>query len=66
MSLPDSTLHSSSLGLLEYLLIIGAVLGLAIFELVNVTRAQRRDRRILNGNSARTQGARNRSNDKLS
>ena len=59
-------MHSSSLGLLEYLLIIGVVLAIAVFELVTVTRAQRRDRRILNGNSARTQGARNRSNDKLS
>ena len=55
-----------SLGLIEYLLVFGAVLGLAIFELVSVIRSQRRDRRILNGNNARTQGERNRSNDKLS
>jgi hypothetical protein len=55
-----------ALGLLEYLLIIGAVLGLAVFELVGVIRAQRRERRIRNGSSERTQAERNRSSDKLS
>ena len=46
--------------------LLGAVLGLAVYELVSVIRSQRRDRRILNGNSARTQAERKRSNDKLS
>jgi hypothetical protein len=58
--------RSNGLGLLEYLLIIGAVLGLAVFELVAVIRAQRRERRIRTGSSARTQAERNRSSDKLS
>jgi hypothetical protein len=53
-------------GLIEYLLVFGSVLGLAVYELVSVVRSQRRDRRILNGNSARTQADRKRSNDKLS
>ena len=53
-------------GLIEYLLVFGAVLALAVYELVSVIRAQRRDRRILNGNNTRTQGDRKRSNDKLS
>lgn len=55
-----------ALGLLEYLLMIGAVLGLAVFEWVSVSRAQRRERRSRNGSSERTQAERNRSSDKLS
>ena len=57
-------MRSSRLGLIEYLLIIGLVLGLAVFELVSVTRSQRRDRRIRKGNSERTQGERNLSSDR--
>ena len=55
-----------SRGLIEFLLVFGSVLGLAVYELVSVMRSQRRDRRIRNGNNARTQGERNRSSDKLS
>jgi hypothetical protein len=43
-------------GLLEYLLVIGAVLGLAIYEFLSVGRALRRTRRIRNGSNERTQG----------
>lgn len=50
-------------GLIEYLLVFGAVLALAVAELVSVVRSQRRDQRILKGNSARTQEERNRSSD---
>lgn len=53
-------------GLLEYLLVIGSVLGLAIYELVSVTRSQRRDRRIRKGSKTRTQDDLKRSNDRLS
>jgi hypothetical protein len=56
----------SNKGLIEYLLIFGSVLALAVYELMSVIRSQRRDRRILKGNRARTHAARNRSNDKLS
>jgi hypothetical protein len=53
-------------GLIEYLFMFGGVLALAVYELVSVIRSQRRDRRILNGSNARTQGERKRSSDKLS
>jgi hypothetical protein len=53
-------------GLIEYLLVFGAVLALAVWELVSVVRSQRRDQRILKGNSARTQDERNRSSDNVS
>jgi len=43
------------MGLTEYLLIIGVVLALAIYEFVSVGRALRRTRRMRNGNSERTQ-----------
>ena len=53
-------------GLIEYLLVFGVVLGLAVYELVSVIRSQRRDRRILNGSNVRTHPDRNRSKYKLS
>jgi hypothetical protein len=56
--------RSSRLGLIEYLLIIGIVLGVAVFELISLTRSQRRERRIRKGNSERTQGERNLSRDR--
>lgn len=59
-------MHSNAKGLIEYLMVFGAVLGLACYELVSVIRAQRRDRRILKGKSMRTQEERNRSSDRLS
>ena len=57
-------MRSSRLGLIEYLLIIGIVLGVAVFELISLTRSQRRERRIRKGNSERTQGERNLSRDR--
>jgi hypothetical protein len=44
------------MGLLEYLCVIGAVLALAVYEFLSVSRALRRTRRIRNGKSERTQG----------
>jgi len=42
-------------GLIEYLLVFGAVLGLAVFELVSVIRSQRRDQQMLDCNGTRSQ-----------
>lgn len=53
-------------GLIEYLLVFGAVLAFAVAELVAVVRSQRRDQRILKGSSERTQDERNRSSDNVS
>jgi hypothetical protein len=47
-------MRSSFLGLLEYLLVIGLVLAVAIYELYSVRLSQRRDRRMRKGNSERT------------
>ena len=55
-------MHDKNLGLIEYLLMVGAVLVLAVLELVYL----RRSRRMRNGKSDRTQPERNRSSDKLS
>ena len=41
-------------GLLEYLLVIGAVLTLALYELIAVSRQLRRDERMRKGSSERT------------
>jgi hypothetical protein len=49
-------MRPDQLGLTEYLLVIGAVLGLAVWELVALVRIQRRDRRMRNGSNERTQG----------
>ncbi len=49
-------MRPDQLGLTEYLLLIGAVLALAVYELVSIVRTQRRDRRMRNGSKDRTQG----------
>lgn len=47
-------MKSAFLGLLEYLLVIGFILVLAVVELVSLLRTQRRDLRIRKGSSERT------------
>jgi hypothetical protein len=42
-------------GILEYLLVVGLVLALALFELGALLRTQRRERRMRKGSKARTQ-----------
>ncbi len=49
-------MRADQLGLIEYLLVIGPLLVLAVFELVATLRIQRQDRRMRNGSKARTQG----------
>lgn len=47
-------MSAASLGLLEYVLVIGLVLVFAILELASLLRIQKRDRRMRNGSSERT------------
>ena len=47
-------MKSGAAGLLEYLLVIGAVLALAICELIGVSRQLRREERMRKGSSERT------------
>ena len=42
-------------GLIEYAAVVGVVLAIAVYELISIIRVQRRDRRMRNGNSDRTQ-----------
>lgn len=55
-------MRAENLGLIEYCLIVGLVLAIALVDLFYL----RSSRRMRNGKSARTQPERNRSSDKLS
>jgi hypothetical protein len=55
-------MHSAHAGLIEYFLIVGLVLALAVIDLVYLERS----RRMRKGNNERTKPQRNRSSDKLS
>jgi hypothetical protein len=55
-------MRAENLGLIEYGLIVGLVLAIALLDLFYL----RRSRRMRNGKSALTQPERNRSSDKLS
>jgi hypothetical protein len=55
-------MRGENLGLIEYCLIVGLVLAIALLDLFYL----RRSRRMRNGSSTRTQPERKRSSDKLS